>query len=234
MFKLLAVFAAALVLAYISEQNTKAAIAAGHRYCVWRDWAYVLLVIVLTLFAGLRTGYNDTWNYMSSFHSVPVLTEGRADVDSYNIFKNPLYYFLQSALRSVTDNPQWLIFLTSFITQALFVLFFKRYSRDFCFSIFIYFTLGTFTFTLAALKQVTAMAVLTLAFPYLEKKKWGPYFLIVFVAMLVHTYAFAFAVLPLAPNVMSDLNLIASLQNIPAERRCSPFGFMIVILSLTI
>ena len=60
MFKLLAVFAAALVLAYISEQNTKAAIAAGHRYCVWRDWAYVLLVIVLTLFAGLRTGYNDS------------------------------------------------------------------------------------------------------------------------------------------------------------------------------
>lgn len=35
MFKLLAVFAASLVLAYISEQNTKATIAAGYRYSVW-------------------------------------------------------------------------------------------------------------------------------------------------------------------------------------------------------
>ena len=45
---------------------------------------------------------------------------------------------------------------------------------------------------------------------------------------------FALAVLPLAPNVICDLNLIASLQKIPAGRRCSPEGFVILILSLTI
>ena len=60
MFKLLAVFAAALVLAYISEQNTKATIAAGYRYSVWNDWAYILLVVILSCFAGLRTSYNDS------------------------------------------------------------------------------------------------------------------------------------------------------------------------------
>lgn len=41
------------------------------------------------------------------------------------------------------------------------------------------------------------MAIVTLAFPYLEKKKFGRYYLIVFIAMLVHTYAIAFAILPL-------------------------------------
>jgi hypothetical protein len=41
------------------------------------------------------------------------------------------------------------------------------------------------------------MAIVTLAFPHLEKQKWIPYYLIVFIAMLVHTYAIAFAVLPL-------------------------------------
>lgn len=60
MFKLLAVFAISLVLAYISEQNTKAIAAAGYRYSVWHDWAYIALVVVLTLFAGLRTSYNDS------------------------------------------------------------------------------------------------------------------------------------------------------------------------------
>lgn len=64
------------------------------------------------------------------------------------------------------------------------------------FSIFIYFTFGTFVFTLAAIKQVLGMAVVTLAFPFLEKKKWIPYYLIVISAMLIHTYAIAFAVLP--------------------------------------
>ena len=51
-------------------------------------------------------------------------------------------------------------------------------------------------FSLAAIKQITAMAILTLAFPCLEKKQWIRYYLIVFIAMLVHTYALAFAVLP--------------------------------------
>ena len=60
MFKLLAVFAAALGLSYISEQNTKTTIAAGQRYVARKDWAYVLLVTVLTLFTGLRTSYNDS------------------------------------------------------------------------------------------------------------------------------------------------------------------------------
>jgi hypothetical protein len=60
MLKLLAVFAASLALAYISEQNTKAIVASGRRYSVWNDWAYLLLVTILILFAGLRTNYNDT------------------------------------------------------------------------------------------------------------------------------------------------------------------------------
>ena len=70
-------------------------------------------------------------------------------------------------------------------------------TRQFTFSIFIYYTLGTFVFSLAAMKQITAMAIATLALPYLEQKKWGRYFLVVFIAMLLHTYAMAFAVLPL-------------------------------------
>ena len=197
MIKLLVLFAASLVLAYISEQNTKAAHAAGHHYSVWTDWAYIGLVVILTLFAGLRTNYNDTWNYISSYSRIPDFSQWIANPENLNPFKNPLFYCAESLLKSVTNDPQWLIFLTSLITQCCFIRFFKKYSEHFCFSIFIYFTLGTFVFSLAALKQVLGMAIVTLSFPYLVKKKWIPYYLIVFAAMLVHTYAIAFAVLPL-------------------------------------
>ena len=186
MLKLLAVFAAVLLLAYISEKNTEAIMATGQKY--------ILLIVILVLFAGLRTSYNDTWNYVSAFNAAPGVAEWLTYPENYNIFKNPLFYFYQSAIKSVFGNSQVLIFLSAAITQCCFVRFFKRYSEHFVFSIFIYFT---FVFTLAAIKQVLGMAIATLAFPYLEKRKWIRYFLILFIAMLFHTYVIAFAVLPL-------------------------------------
>ena len=197
MIKLLLVFAAAMVLAYISEQNTKAAIADGRRYSVRKDWAYVWLVAILVLFAGLRTSYNDTWNYIRIFNNLPGVSDFFADSENLNLLGNPLFYLLANFLMDITGNPQVIIFVTSLFTQICFVRFIKRYSSNFTFSIFLYFTLGTFALSMAAMKQVFAMAVLTLAVPYLEKKKWSQYFLLVFVAMLFHTYAMAFAILPL-------------------------------------
>lgn len=197
MFKLLIVFVIALVLAYISERNTKIALAKGYSYKVWKDWAYVLLVITLVLFAGLRTSYNDTQNYVTGFKSALGLSDFLRDSKNLNLFLNPLFYLYQSTLKTCFDNSQMLIFISAAFTQVCLVLFIKRYSENFLFGIFLYFTLGTFVFTLAAIKQVLAMAVLTLAFPCLEKKKWGMYYLIVFFAMLVHTYSVAFVILPL-------------------------------------
>lgn len=197
MFKLFAVFAAAMVLAYLSEQNTRATIAVGYRYSVRRDWAYIMLVIVLTLFSGLRTSYNDTQNYINAFYNAPGVVEWLSNPKNFNFFTNPLFYFYESVIQSLFGKPQILIFISAVITQSCFLLFFKRYSDHFLFSIFIYFTLGTFVFTLAAIKQVLGMAIVTLAFPYLEQRKWRQYYLIVFIAMLIHTYALAFAFLPL-------------------------------------
>ena len=171
MLKLFAVFAASLVLAYISEQNTAAITATGRRYSVWMDWAYLLLVTILVFFAGLRTSYNDTGNYLNGFNQVGDLSSFFNNPDSRNPFKNPLFMFLQSCIKSWTGYGQVLIFASSAYTQACFLRFFKRYAPHFTFSIFLYFTLGTFALSLAALKQVMAMATLTLAFPYLERKK---------------------------------------------------------------
>lgn len=197
MIKLLFVFIASIFLAYCSERNTKAVVAGGQPYSVWHDWAYVMLVVLLTLFAGLRTSYNDTQNYIRGFDGAPLLSEFLRNPENLNPFKNPLFSFFQSLLKSWTIHAQWLIFISAAFTQICFIRFFKRYSKSFIFSVFIYFTLGTFAFTLTAIKQVLGMSILTLAFPYLEKKKWGRFYLFVLLAMLVHTYAIAFAVLPL-------------------------------------
>ena len=104
MIKLLAVFVVSLVLAFFSEQNTKAAKASGQRYNPWKDWAFVLLVVVLTLFVGLRTSYNDTGNYIAGFRNAPVLSAWFSDSENLNPFKNPLFTFYQSFLKTYTNN----------------------------------------------------------------------------------------------------------------------------------
>lgn len=197
MIEISAMLLICVVLAYYSERRTNEIRCSGRYYTVWDDTAYLALAVVMVLFAGLRTGYNDTWNYMNSFQNGGGLEEFMSDPSNLNPFRNPLFYFCYSALRDVTGNAQWLVFITSCITQVCFLLFLKRYSHNFTFSVFIFFALGTINVSLAAMKQVCAMAIATLAFPCLEKKQWIRYFLIIFIAMLIHTYALAYAVLPL-------------------------------------
>lgn len=186
-----------VILAYYSEKRTNEIHRRGHRYSVSDDPAYLALVLVLVLFTGLRRSYNDTWTYISGFQNIPGIVEHLSDPESWNPFKNPLFYAYESLLRGLTDNAQWLIFSCSAVTQICFLRFFKRYSHNFTFTILIFFALGTINVSLAAMKQVLAMAIVTLAFPCLEKKQWVRYYAIVLVAMLVHTYAIAYAVLPL-------------------------------------
>ena len=194
---LLPLLIATVVLAYVSHKQAERITARGARYSPDKDLAYIFLVIILTLFAGLRTRYNDTENYIRGFLRAPMLWEFVADPENLNPFTNPLFGLYESALKLFTNNPQVMIFTTAAFSQICFVRFIKQYSESFAFSMFLYITLGTFIFTLAAIKQVLAMAVLTLAFPYLQKKKWGRYYFLVLLAVLLHTYAFVFAILPL-------------------------------------
>ena len=197
MVKLLTLLAVSTVLAYFSQQNTVLCHQTGTPYRLRQDWSYVALVTILVFFSGMRYDYNDTWNYINDFRNAPFLLEFLRGDKIKDLFGNPLFYLLQSGFKSFFNNEYAFLFVTSCFTQVCFLRFIKRYSTNFTFSIFLYFTLGTFCFTLAAIKQVLAMSILTLAVPRLEKKQWVRYYLLVFIAMTVHTYALAFALLPL-------------------------------------
>ena len=50
---------------------------------------------------------------------------------------------------------------------------------------------------IAAMKQSIAVGFLLLALPYAIDKKYIKYYILVFIAMLFHTHAFVFLVVPL-------------------------------------
>lgn len=196
MIKISIIMAISLLLAYQSEMRTRTLQNCGSHYHYQDDPAFILLVIFLCLIAGLRIHFNDTQNYLGIYTRFPGIIEFLSSPQNLNPLKNPLFYTYISVLKTLGFSGQFFLFSTAVFCETALLLFFKRYSKHFTFSIFIFFTLGTFNVTISAIKQVIAMAVVSLAFPFLEKRKWGAYFFFVFLAMLFHTYALTYAVLP--------------------------------------
>lgn len=196
MIEITILFLICMLLAQQSQRRSELLALDGQTYTLRQDPAFVLLMVVLCLFAGLRTSFNDTMNYTSGYRSAVGIEEFLSNPENLSIMKNPLFYLYQSLLKTLGASSQMLIFTTAVFTQICMMLFFKRYCKHFAFSVLIFFCLGTFSITLAAIKQTLAMAVLTLALPCIEKRRMGLYFALVFVAMLLHTYAIVFLVLP--------------------------------------
>jgi hypothetical protein len=64
------------------------------------------------------------------------------------------------------------------------------------FSFITFFSIGTYVMFIAALKQSIAVAILIFALPYAIDRKYVRFYLLVFLAMLFHTHAFMFMIVP--------------------------------------
>ncbi len=197
MRNLLIVFGLSVILAYASQYY-------GHNYMLVAgekkkiNICIVAMAILMILFVGLRTGYNDTATYIKGFENSETLGQFLADKENLNLLHNPLFYGIQAFFKSYINNCQIFFMFWAIIDITLLVRFLLIYTdgRDFALTIYIFFALGTFVFSMAALKQITGMAILTFAIPYLLDRKYISYVLIVCFAALIHTYAILFLILP--------------------------------------
>ena len=184
-------------LAYLSQkQSMKYEHEDGRKH--W-DIFLIALIVFLVLFAGLRTYYNDTYNYIKSFESSVNIHDFLLNKENIELLNNPLFYGFQALVRTFTDNANVFFMICAIIVNILNVTFIKRNvdKEDFALSMFIYVALGTLMVSIAAQKQILAMSVLTLAITCLFKKKYVSFYIIVFIAGLIHSYAWMFVVLPL-------------------------------------
>ncbi len=196
MDKLLIVTGICVLLAYLAQRNGSYR-PIGERQ-PWNQYVF-LLILVFALFAGLRTDYNDTANYRSSYIRSETLAVFLEDPENLEWTQNPLFYGITALFKTLGIDVQLYFIFFAALDTALLVRFVQRYAPEkyFAFGIFMFFTLGTAVFSLAAMKQITAMAIFTVGVPYLLDRKWIPYLLIVLIAGLIHTYAFLLAILPL-------------------------------------
>lgn len=197
MTMLLAILAIVTGLAYMSQRVAIQYADSGKtRY--W-DIYLIILLIFLILFAGLRTSYNDTQNYIAGFQNSTTIRPFLADTSNLSLLENPLFYGFQALIKTFTNNVNVFFIICAIIVNTLNVQFIKRNvdPENFAFSMFLYTAIGTLMLSIAAQKQILAMSVLTLALSALFEKKYIRYYIIVFLAGLIHTYAWTFFFLPL-------------------------------------
>ena len=183
------------LLSYLSQRHQQEN---GMENMRW-DIYLIILTIFLILMFGLRKSYNDTINYRRGYKLSVDITTFLSERSNFDIFSNPLFYAFQSLIRTMTSNYTYFFLICACYINILNVSFIKKNTeiKNFAFSMFIYAAIGTMFLTMAAIKQALAMATLTLALNALMDRKYIKYYLIVFIAGLIHTYAWIFAILPL-------------------------------------
>lgn len=194
MTQLLPIVIGALFWAWVTEASTRGKYGVHPQSSV-NHIPYFLLILTLALPIALRTRYNDTYAYIRNFYTADTLNELFTS-GSLHLLRNPLFVIYSSIIRSFTDNQIIFFLFPAFFVQYSYVRFIRRHCPQFTFGIALYLFLGTYTFSIAAMKQVLAMAILLYAVDFLMEQKRKKFYLMVFIAFLFHTYALVFLLLP--------------------------------------
>ncbi len=155
----------------------------------------VLLIAYLSIFAGLRTAYNDTYTYMSSYKAMTAFPDILTNF-SWKLGDNPGFVLLNSLMKSAGFSAQTFVLTYSILFVAAAVLFLKKYSSSFTLSIFLFVCAHGYLFSLAAIKQCASIAIGLMAIPYMLKRKWISYVLIILLAATFHPYILLFLLMP--------------------------------------
>ena len=169
-----------------------------HHFMLRRADVFMIVTILwLSSFSFLRTSYNDTGNYISAFQNSQSIAEGFELGIFTDLTGNPLSELYESAMRSITSNYHVYFLIPALLSSFAVIILFKKYSVTPSFSLLIFFSIGTYVMYIAALKQCIAMFFLLMALPYAIDRKYVKFYFLVFIAVLFHTHAFMFAIVPL-------------------------------------
>lgn len=161
------------------------------------DIFMVIVIAWMTCLSFLRTSYNDTETYIFSFENAMSVAEGIKAGTFTDWTGNPWSMLYRSLMHDITENYHIYFFFPAFLSSFAVIKLFKRYSVNPAFSILIFFSIGTYVTYIAALKQCLAMFFLLLSIPYAIDRKYIRFYLLVLVAIMFHTHAFMFAIVPL-------------------------------------
>lgn len=193
MIKLWILLAESLILAWFIDRQDERLRPLGRH----DRWFTFLLIMALGLFCGLRTWYNDTVTYKGIYESMTPTLDQLAESKAPTYAQGIGFHYLNSLMKTIGFSTQDYLMFYALFTVTCYVRFVRRYSVNMVLGVFLMFTTGFYTFTLAAIKQTTATAFCLCAIPYALDRKWLRFALLVALGCLFHPYALVYFTVPL-------------------------------------
>lgn len=203
MQKLVLLYWGTVFLMYLSQtcypiENQLQGDHSGRHHFMWKKSDIFMIVVIfwLVCFFFLRQHYNDTWTYREHFAQAESVQDFVSAGGLWDWTGNPLSTLYRNFIRELTQDYHIYFFFPALLSNFAIVKLCKSYSVNPAFSLLIFFSIGTFLMYMAALKQCISIFFLLLALPYAIEKKYVRFYLLVFLAILFHTHAFMFALVP--------------------------------------
>lgn len=170
------------------------------RYYRKERFFYIIMAIGLILFAGLRLGYNDTVTYREMYG---IVTQNIDKYDSVfdgiewlKIGDAPGFEVTMRVMAKLGFSTQSFIMAFSAFYVSVNLWFFRKYSCNLWLSVLLYIVFAGYTFSLAAIKQCTAMALCLIATDRAINKRYVQFVLFVAIACLFHAYSWMYLCVP--------------------------------------
>lgn len=157
---------------------------------------YFVMFLLLALFIGLRTRYNDTYTYVIIYNEAPGFPEVWKSID-LELGANPGFVLVNAWLRSNEVSDRDFILLYTAVSLACLIRFLKRYSNDLTLSMFLFFMTNAYTLSAAAVKQSMALGLGLLAVDFGLQRKWVRFAVFLFLGATFHPYVLLYGLLPL-------------------------------------
>lgn len=198
MTKLIPIICFALAMAWLSENTSRRRLNEdGKLVYVHKDKLfYFILAVSMAVFVGLRTRGNDTYAYRQMYENAGTGMDSIAKIDWRDLAAAPGLQCYSILLKTLGATTQDYFMVTALITVGIYLWFIRKYTCNIFLSVFYFITMGTYTFTMAAIKQTLAVAFLLLATDNAIQKKWIQYLFWVLFAELFHPYAFIYLLVP--------------------------------------
>ena len=156
---------------------------------------FFVMAVLMIAFVGLRTRYNDTGTYIAMYEALASSGASLRDID-WSLGANPGFWVVNTLMVRAGFSAQTFLLCYSAVTVGVYLWFVRKYTCNFLLSMFLLFTTGAYTFTLAAIKQCVAVAFALIATHYAIKKRWIPFVLWILIASTFHPYALMYGIVP--------------------------------------
>ncbi|MCH1961820.1 EpsG family protein [Clostridium perfringens] len=144
----------------------------------------IFVILILALIAGLRWGIGDTADYV---HLYSLIEPGYDPKGGYE----PGFILFLAILKSISKNPQFMIFVTGIVTTILNLWTIRKYCKDCYFelAIFGYVASGYYLITMNGIRQSLAASIIFAGTSFIIKGEFKKYLFLCILMSTFHTSA---------------------------------------------